>query len=280
MYGLKLHGSAQQVNHRNRWRSCTGIHAQRSEHLMTRLTTRPITSGTSGQPRAANPGPTAVRPARVAVVGIHGHGSTHVRNALDLQQKGKCQLVAVADPRPPDAGAVGPDVLIFTDLDALLATTAVDIVVVCTPIHTHRQLAEAAMRAGADVLLEKPPVPTMAEFEHLLALCAETGRSCQIGFQSLGSAGGLGTGARRCGRLARRGTADLDPVRLDTFGRLLPTFALGRAPRTRRDPGDGRGVEQPVRACGGHRAARRRIHPRGGCADGRDRSLSRQQHQF
>ena len=58
----------------------------------------------------------------------------------------------------------------------------------CTPIHTHRQLAEAAMRAGADVLLEKPPVPTMAEFEHLLALCAETGRSCQIGFQSLGSA--------------------------------------------------------------------------------------------
>ena len=59
------------------------------------------------------------------------------------------------------------------------------------------------MRAGADVLLEKPPVPTMAEFDHLLALCAETGRSCQIGFQSLGSAGGLGAGARRCGRLAR-----------------------------------------------------------------------------
>ena len=128
-----------------------------------------------------------VRPARVAVVGIHGHGSTHVRNALALQENGQCQLVAVADLRPPDAGTVGPDVGVFTDLDALLAATAVDIVVVCTPIHTHRQLAEAAMRAGADVLLEKPPVPTMAEFEHLLALCAETGRSCQIGFQSLGS---------------------------------------------------------------------------------------------
>jgi predicted dehydrogenase len=76
---------------------------------------------------------------------------------------------------------------VFTDLTALLAATAVDVVVVCTPIHTHRQLAEDAMRAGADVLLEKPPVPTMAEFDQLLALCAETGRSCQIGFQSLGS---------------------------------------------------------------------------------------------
>lgn len=127
------------------------------------------------------------RQARVAVVGIHGHGSTHVRNALALQESGQCRLVAVADFRPPEPGSVGPDVAVFADLDALLAATAVDIVVVCTPIHTHRQLAEAAMRAGADVLLEKPPVPTMAEFSRLLALCAETGRSCQIGFQSLGS---------------------------------------------------------------------------------------------
>jgi predicted dehydrogenase len=154
---------------------------------MTRSTTRPTSSGRSELPGSNDPARPQVRPARVAVVGIHGHGSTHVRNALSLQEHGKCRLVGVADLRPPDAGTVGPDVGVFTDLESLLAVTDVDIVVVCTPIHTHRQLAEAAMRAGADVLLEKPPVPTMAEFEQLLALRAETGRSCQIGFQSLGS---------------------------------------------------------------------------------------------
>ncbi len=154
---------------------------------MTRSTARAMSSPRSDLAGANGPARRHVRPARVAVVGIHGHGSTHVRNALTLQEDGTCRLVAVADLRPPNAGTVGPDVAVFTDLDSLLATTDVDIVVVCTPIHTHRQLAEAAMRAGADVLLEKPPVPTMAEFEHLLALCAETGRSCQIGFQSLGS---------------------------------------------------------------------------------------------
>ncbi|MET0865589.1 MAG: DUF6807 family protein [Nakamurella sp.] len=121
------------------------------------------------------------------MVGIHGHGSSHVRNALALQDGGLCRLVAVADPRPPEAGAVGADVAVFSDLAALLSATSVDIVVVCTPIHTHRQLAAAAMLAGADVLLEKPPVPTMAEFEQLLELCTQTGRACQIGFQSLGS---------------------------------------------------------------------------------------------
>src|SRR6476659_2216707 len=162
--------------------------------MMTRSTTQPPSSSASDRPPAPRasrppdvPARRPVRPARVAVVGIHGHGSTHVRNAQTLQEHGQCALVAVADLRPPDPGTVGPDVGVFTDLDALLASTAVDIVVVCTPIHTHGTLAEAAMRAGADVLLEKPPVPTMAEFDQLLALCAETGRSCPIGFQSLGS---------------------------------------------------------------------------------------------
>lgn len=122
------------------------------------------------------------------MVGIHGHGNTHLVNARALQDKGLCALVAVADPRPPVVGSVDADVLVFADLPALLDSIQVDIVVLCTPIHTHAQLAAVAMRAGADVLLEKPPVPTMTEFRELEALCAETGRSCQIGFQSLGSA--------------------------------------------------------------------------------------------
>jgi predicted dehydrogenase len=123
----------------------------------------------------------------VAVVGIHGHGWTHLRNAQALQATGSCQLVAVADPRPPDAGSIDAEVRVFDSLQTLLAAAEVDVVVICTPIHTHRELAEAAMRAGADVLLEKPPVPTMAEFQRLQRVRRETGRICQIGFQSLGS---------------------------------------------------------------------------------------------
>ena len=140
------------------------------------------TSGTGGDQQEL---PTPVP--KVAVVGIHGHGNSHLVNARTLQDKGLCRLVAVADPRPPVAGSLDADVRVFPDLAALLDSTQVDVVVLCTPIHTHAELAGAAMRAGADVLLEKPPVPTMAEFHELEALCAETGRSCQIGFQSLGS---------------------------------------------------------------------------------------------
>jgi predicted dehydrogenase len=120
--------------------------------------------------------------ARVAVVGIHGHGASHVRNVIRLAE---AELVAVADPQ--GAEDLPASVQVFASLDDLLATTAVDVVVICTPIQTHVRLAELAMRAGADVLLEKPPTASLAEFEQLSAVVAETGRACQVGFQAQAS---------------------------------------------------------------------------------------------
>jgi predicted dehydrogenase len=121
---------------------------------------------------------------RVAVAGIHGHGESHVRRATQLAEAGRCELVALVDPR---ALATARQLKVYPDLPALLAAEQVDVVVLSTPIHTHAPLAELALRAGADVLLEKPPVASMAEFERLTRVLDETGRSCQIGFQSHGS---------------------------------------------------------------------------------------------
>ena len=124
------------------------------------------------------------RPA-IAVIGIHGHGASHVRNAI-----GQGRLVAVIDPRPPVEGseAASAGTPWYPSLDEFLATgVAVDVAVLCTPLPTHASMTTTLLRAGADVLLEKPPTTTMAEFTELLAVEAETGRIVQVGFQSLGS---------------------------------------------------------------------------------------------
>ena len=118
---------------------------------------------------------------RVAVAGVHGHGASHVRNVARLAAAGRAELVGVADPRPTEG------VRAFDSLEALLAATDVDVVIISTPIQTHVPLAELAMRAGADVLLEKPPTASLAEFEALSAVVAETGRACQVGFQAQAS---------------------------------------------------------------------------------------------
>lgn len=126
-------------------------------------------------------------PARVAVVGVHGFGASHVRRVARLAEAGRVRFVAVADPKPPMPGELPAEVAVYPELATLLAATEVDVVVVSTPIHTHIPLAELALRAGADVLVEKPPAASLEEFERLTAVLAETGRSCQVGFQVHGS---------------------------------------------------------------------------------------------
>jgi len=144
-----------------------------------------------------------MKPPTVALVGVHGHGTSHLGHARDLADQGVLRLVAVVDPRPlvdPSTGAAGarPGARLamadlerpipwFPDLDALLAAGPPDVVILCTPIDTHADLAERAVRAGCDVLLEKPPTATLAELVRLVDVAQDLGRAVQVGFQTYGS---------------------------------------------------------------------------------------------
>lgn len=138
--------------------------------------------------RGAAAGTSGPKAARVALVGVHGFGTHHLRNLQRLQAAGAVELVAVADPQPPAAGSVPASARVYPGLDELLsATTSLDLVIVATPIQTHAPLALAALRTNADLYLEKPPVASLADFNRLCDAAAASGRSVQIGFQSLGS---------------------------------------------------------------------------------------------
>ena len=125
---------------------------------------------------------------RVALIGANGHGRWHRRRIAELVQAGRVHLVGLADPQPIDPDPpIGDGVALFTDHRELLATTAPDVVVICTPPHTHLPLALDALDAGCDLLLEKPPVASLAAHRTLAAQLNATGRACQVGFQALGS---------------------------------------------------------------------------------------------
>ena len=130
--------------------------------------------------------PTA-RP-RIALVGVHGFGERHLANLARLEESDAVELVAVADPNPPEDGRLPGSVAVFNTLDQLLAAgIAPDVVILATPIQTHAHLAMAALAAGSDVYVEKPPVASMAQFQDLLAAEEASGQLVQVGFQSLGS---------------------------------------------------------------------------------------------
>ena len=122
----------------------------------------------------------------IAQVGVRGFGLIHLERIDRLAAHGRIELVATAD---PGGAPEGRDVPWYASLTELLAQHSPDIVSIATPIGTHSTLAIEAMRAGADVFLEKPPFASLAEFEQVLDVSRETGKQVQIGFQSLGSAG-------------------------------------------------------------------------------------------
>ncbi|WFE35996.1 Gfo/Idh/MocA family oxidoreductase [Micromonospora sp. WMMD975] len=144
-------------------------------------------------------------PPRVALVGVNGHGRWHRRVIAALHAAGRLRLVALVDVRPPEDepdAPTPPGTRIFTDHLAMLAASRPDAVVVCTPPHTHLPIARDVLAAGADLLLEKPPVLDLAEHRALRAASAAAGRAVQVNFQALGSAALTAlTGALTAGRL-------------------------------------------------------------------------------
>ncbi|MFF3945568.1 Gfo/Idh/MocA family protein [Streptomyces sp. NPDC001902] len=149
---------------------------------MRDASTRPA----GGRPAATPPGDA---PVPVVLAGARGHGAWHLENLRRLSATGLVRLAGVCDTVPPAPGepAGFPAPAHGTDLGELTARTGAGIVIVCTPLHTHTDLALAAAAQGAHVLLEKPPAPSYAAYERLVAGVEASGRACQIGFQSLGS---------------------------------------------------------------------------------------------
>lgn len=88
----------------------------------------------------------------------------------------------------------------YTDYDAMLTEQHPDFVVICTPPAVHREQSVAALRAGAWVLCEKPPCPSLADFDAIEAAEGPDGPYAAIVFQHR-----FGSGARHVRSLLAEG---------------------------------------------------------------------------
>jgi len=83
------------------------------------------------------------------------------------------KITAVSSSRPGDVSGVLPDVEVVSDPKVLAAHPDVDLVVIASPNETHAPLAELAMRAGRNVVVDKPFTITVEEARHLAAVARE-----------------------------------------------------------------------------------------------------------
>ncbi|GAA1376450.1 Gfo/Idh/MocA family protein [Streptomyces beijiangensis] len=71
----------------------------------------------------------------------------------------------------------------YTDLQLMLDEQRPDLVTICTPPTLHRDQTLAALRAGAWVWCEKPPCPSLADFDAIEAAEGQGGPYAAIVFQ-------------------------------------------------------------------------------------------------
>ncbi len=135
-------------------------------------------------------------------IGLAGCGEVtehkHLPALIQLTQHAR--VVAVADPDLIRAERVAERYQIpraFPGLEQLLNNEDVDVVGVLTPPAFHREVAEAAMRAGKHVLIEKPIALRMDDADALIAEAERSRVRALMGFHM------------RWHRLIRRGAVEL-----------------------------------------------------------------------
>ena len=116
---------------------------------------------------------------RIGVVGTGHLGSYHIQKYLKMPE---CRVVGVADLSEENArkAAAGRNFEILTDCRGLLGK--VDAVSIAVPTGAHHEVAAIFLKAGIDVLLEKPIATTLAEAEELIELADAKKLVFQIGF--------------------------------------------------------------------------------------------------
>ncbi|MBM7442425.1 Gfo/Idh/MocA family protein [Streptomyces sp. HB132] len=145
-------------------------------------------------------------PLRTAVVGTGGIArSSHLPALQALAAEGEVEVVAAVDVDANAVRSLADEAGIpyaGTDLDAMLAEVRPDLVVLCTPPAVHRAQSVAALRAGAWVWCEKPPCPSLADFDAIEA--AEKGGDTEP-YASIVFQHRFGSGARHVRGLLRDG---------------------------------------------------------------------------
>ena len=110
-------------------------------------------------------------PIRVGVIGFGFVSKTF--HAPLLKATNGYRITAVSSSRPGDVSGILPDVEVVSDPKALAAHAEIDLVVIASPNETHAPLAELAMRAGRNVVVDKPFTITVEEARHLAAVATE-----------------------------------------------------------------------------------------------------------
>lgn len=118
-------------------------------------------------------------------IGVIGAGSISEAHLGAYVNNSKVELVAICDLNEDRAKAKAEKYgakKVYVDYNELLADPEVEAVSICTWNNTHAEIAIDALKAGKNVLVEKPMTTDVDKALALEAAVKETGKKLQVGF--------------------------------------------------------------------------------------------------
>ena len=117
---------------------------------------------------------------RVAVIGVGSMGFNHLRVYSELDG---VQLVGISDVSAERLETLKSrfQVPAYTDYRKLIENEKPDAISITVPTSEHEQVATFALRAGVNVLVEKPIASTVEEGQRLIDLAQEVDRKLMVG---------------------------------------------------------------------------------------------------
>jgi predicted dehydrogenase len=153
---------------------------------------------------------------RAGVIGL-GIGVRHLQSFRDLEGveiAGIADVMEAAAKKQADAYGGRP----YANAMEMLEKERLDVVSICTPPKSHRELTQAAARVGTHVLCEKPMAPSVSDCDAMVEACAHAGVKLMVAqkkrFHPL------------IQRVRRLTETDLGPVRW-----AVAKYALGKVPK-------------------------------------------------
>jgi predicted dehydrogenase len=121
----------------------------------------------------------------VGVIGVGLRSGAHLKALTQLQSESKlvalCDLESARMAKAADGLPSKP--AMYTDYRELLKDKSVGAVVIITPGYLHHEMALAALRAGKDVMLEKPLALNYKEAADIIRESRKSGRVVCVGMQ-------------------------------------------------------------------------------------------------
>jgi len=147
-----------------------------------------------------------MEPVSLGVVGVGGYARVHLHavEVLEKEGLGKLSSVVIRNPskyKDEVARLEGKNVNIYKSFEDMLENEAGNVEIIALPvaIHQHKDMTITALKAGFNVLVEKPPAVTIQDLDEMIRIERESRGFCAVGFQSQSENTVRGLKKRICG---------------------------------------------------------------------------------